>query len=108
MQQRINTLIMLEEEREKAKSKFLAHQQVVKRWFDKHKDKEKNFEVGDLVLKWVRENEPKGKHSMFQNLWLGPFQVVEKIGAGTCRLQNLKGEPDAFPVNGKALKQYFQ
>jgi hypothetical protein len=86
MQQRINTLIMLEEERENAKSKFLAHQQVVKRWFDKHKDNEKNFEVGDLVLKWVKENEPKGKHSMFQNLRLGPFQVVEKIGAGTCRL----------------------
>ena len=99
---------MMEEEREKAKSKFLAHQQVVKRWFNKHKGKEKKFEVGDLVLKWVRENEPKGKHSMFQNLWLGPFQVVEKIGVGTCRLQNLKGEHDAFLVNGKALKQYFQ
>jgi hypothetical protein len=52
MQQRINTLLMLEEEREKVKSKFLAHQQIVKRWFDKHKAKEKNFEVGDLVLKW--------------------------------------------------------
>jgi hypothetical protein len=73
IQQRINTLLMLEEEREKDKSKFLAHQQIVKRWFDKHKAKEKNFEVGDLVLKWDRVNEPKGKHSKFQNLWLGPF-----------------------------------
>ena len=54
MQQIINTLLMLEEEREKAKSKFLAHQQIVKIWFDKHKDKENNFEVGDLVLKWDR------------------------------------------------------
>jgi hypothetical protein len=98
---------MLEEEREKAKSKFLAHQQIVKRWFDKHKAKEKFFEVGDLVLKWDRENEPKGKHSKFQNLWLGPFQVAENIGVGTYRLQNLRGEPDALPVNGQALKQYF-
>jgi hypothetical protein len=73
IQQRIDTLLMLEEEREKAKLKFITHQQVVKRWFDKHKAKEKNFEVGDLVLKWDRENEPKGKHSKFQNLWLGPF-----------------------------------
>jgi hypothetical protein len=73
MQQRINTLLMLEEEREKDKSKFLAHQQIVKRWFDKHKAKEKNLEVGYLVLKWDKENEPKGKHSKFQNLWLGPF-----------------------------------
>ena len=65
MQQWINTLCMLEEEREKDKSKFLAHQQIVKRWFDKHKAKENFFEVGDLVLKWDRANEPKGKHSKF-------------------------------------------
>jgi hypothetical protein len=108
IQQRTDTLLMLEEEGEKAKSKFIAHQQIVKRWFDKNKAKEKNFEVGDLVLKWDRENEPKGKNSKFQNLWLGPFQVAEKIGAGTYRLQNLRGEPDALPVNGQALKQYFQ
>ena len=87
MQQRINTLLMLEEEREKAKSKFSSHQQIVKRWFDKHKAKENNFEVGDLVLKWDRVNEPKGKHSKFQSLWLGPFQVDENIGVGTYRLQ---------------------
>jgi hypothetical protein len=73
MQQRVNTLLMLEEEREKAKSKFLAHQQIVKHWFDKHKAKEKSFEVGDSVLKWDRANEPKGKHSNFHNLFLGPF-----------------------------------
>jgi hypothetical protein len=59
LQQRIDTLLMLDEEREKDKVKFTAHQQVVKRWFDKHKAKEKNFEVGDLVLKWDKENSPK-------------------------------------------------
>jgi hypothetical protein len=80
----------------------------VKRWFDKHKAKEKSFEIGDLVLKWDRANEPKGKHSKFQNLCLGPFQVAEKIGIGTYQLQNPKGEPDALSVNGQALKQYFQ
>jgi hypothetical protein len=73
IQQRIDTMLILEEEREKAKSKFPAHQQIVKIWFDKHKAKEKLFEVGDLVLKWDRENEPKGKHSKFQNMRLGPF-----------------------------------
>jgi hypothetical protein len=54
IQQRINTFLMLEEEREKAKSKFLDHQQIMKRLFDKHKAKENNFEVGNLVLKWDR------------------------------------------------------
>jgi hypothetical protein len=66
IQQRIDTLLMLEEEREKEKSKFIAHQQIVKRWFDKHKAKEKNFEVGDLVLKWDRENESKGNIQSFR------------------------------------------
>jgi hypothetical protein len=79
----------------------------VKRWFDKHKAKEKKFEVGDLVLKWDKENEPKGKHSKFQILWLGPLQVAEKIEAGTYRLQNMRGEPDALPMNGQALKRYL-
>jgi hypothetical protein len=98
---------MLDEEREKTKAKFTAHQQIVKRWFDKHKAIEKSFEVGDLVLKWDKANESKGKHSKFQNLWLRPFQVFEKIGASTDRLQNRRGELDTLPVNGQALKQYF-
>ena len=99
---------MMEEEREKAKSKFLSHQNIVKIWFDRHKAKGKNFEVGDLVLKWDRVNEPKGKHSKFQNLWLGPFQVAENIGAGNYQFHNLRGEHDALPVNGQDLKKYFQ
>jgi hypothetical protein len=98
---------MLEEEREREKSKFIAHQQIVKRWFDKHKAKENNLEVEDLVLKWDRANVPKGKHSKFQNLWLIPFQVAKKLGAGTYQFQNLREELDALPVNDQALKQYL-
>jgi hypothetical protein len=45
IQQIINTLLMLEEEREKEKSIFIAHQHIVKRWFHKHKAK-------DFFLKW--------------------------------------------------------
>jgi hypothetical protein len=77
LQQRIDTLLMLDEEREKAKAKFIAHQQKIKIWFDKHKAREKSFEVGDLVLKWDKANESKGKHSKFQNLWLRLFQALD-------------------------------
>jgi len=59
---------MLGEEREKSKRKFVAYQQLVKKWFDKNKGKDKIFELGDRVLKWDKMNEPKGKHSKFQNL----------------------------------------
>jgi hypothetical protein len=73
---------------------------LVKRWFDKQKVGDTNFEVGDIVLKCDKMNEPKGKHSKFKNLWLGPYQVAKKIGVGTYQLQNLRGELDALPVNG--------
>jgi hypothetical protein len=63
--------------------------------------------VGDLVLKWDKENESKGKHSKFQNLWLEPFQVAEKIGVGMYQLKNMRGEPDALPVNYQSIKKYF-
>lgn len=42
------------------------HQQMIKMWFDKHLVGDKYFEVGDLVLKWDKENEVKGKHMKFK------------------------------------------
>jgi hypothetical protein len=35
MQQRLNMLLKLEEEREKSKRKLVKHQELIKRWFDK-------------------------------------------------------------------------
>jgi hypothetical protein len=40
IQQRIDTLLMIEEEREKEKSKFISHQHIVNILFDKHKARE--------------------------------------------------------------------
>ena len=69
---------------------------------------DKDYQVGELVLKQDKLKEPKAKHTKFQHLWLGPFQVVEKIGQGTYRLKTLQGETEKLPVNGKHLKRYFQ
>jgi hypothetical protein len=99
MQQRIDTLLMVEEEREEARRIFASHQQIVKKWFDEHKAGGNNFEVGELVLKWDKINDPKGKHSKFQNMWLGPFEIVEKIGIGTYHFQNLRGELESLPIS---------
>jgi hypothetical protein len=67
----------------------------------------KNFQMGDLVLKWDKAHEEKGKHTKFQKLWLGPFQIVEVIGPSTFVLQDLTGRRDSLPVNGQILKMYF-
>ena len=39
----------------------------------------KYFQVGDLVVKWDKENESKGEHTKFQDLWLGPFQIHQQL-----------------------------
>jgi len=87
MQRRIDLLFRLEKEREKCKRKFEIYQQQIKIWFDKNKFIGEEFQIGDLVLKWDKQHEDKGNHSKFQRLWLGPLQIVEKMGHGTYRLQ---------------------
>ena len=80
---------------------------MVKRWFDKHKARNKEFEVGDLVLKWDHLHDEKGKHTKFQQLWIGPFQIAAKIGPLTYKLQDLQGWEENLPINGLVLKTYF-
>ena len=89
------------------KEKFHIHQLRIKRWFDKHIDGDKQFQVRDLVLKWDKASEAKGKHSKFQKLWLGPYKIVEKIIDATYRLQSLQGDLENLPVNASILKRYF-
>jgi len=107
MQQRLNMLLKLEEDREKDKRNIMKHQEIIKRWFDKSYVVNKYFQEGDLVLKWDNENEIKGKHTKFQKLWQGPFQIHKKIGPGTFKLRTLEGEEEELPINGKMPKQYF-
>ena len=63
--------------------------------------------MGDLVLKWDKAHEGKGKHTKFQTMWLGPFQIIEVIGSSTFMLQDLTGKRESLPVNGQILKKYF-
>ena len=107
MQKRINTLLHLEEERHATQKHFKKHQQIVKSWFDKIFVGKKYFEIRDLVLKWDKLNETKGKHSKFQKLWLGPFQIDQKLGSSTFKLRNLEGIIKPLPVNGQVLKPFF-
>ena len=97
----------LKEERNKAKENFHIHQQIIKRWFDKHVVGDKQFQVGDMVLKWDKSSEAKGKHSKFQNIWLGPYEIAEKIGDATYKLQSLQGDLENLSINASILKRYF-
>ena len=70
LQARMDTLLKLEEQRQKGKDNFNQHQGIIKRWFDKRKSGTRNFDVGDLVLKWDDPRGEKGIHSKFQHLWI--------------------------------------
>ena len=71
------------------KDKFHVHQQRIKRFFDKYVVVDRQFQVGDLVLKWDKPSDTKGKNYKFQKLWLGPYKIAEKISDATYRLQSL-------------------
>ena len=47
MEKMINTLLKLEEERDKSKQHFTKHQQIVKSWFDQSSSSNREFHVGD-------------------------------------------------------------
>ena len=100
-------LRQMEEQREKSKAIHAHHQQIVKASFDTASTSSKAFEIGELVLKWDKAHEEKGKHTKFQRLWLGPFQIIDKVGLSTFLLQDLSGKKDSLPVNGQILKNYF-
>jgi hypothetical protein len=107
IQLRHDQILKLEEEREKARIIHAKHQQIIKSSFDTTSTSSKQLQVGDLVLKWDKAHEDKGKHTKFQKMWLGPFQINEKIGPSTFILQDLSGKRDSLPVNGLILKKFF-
>ena len=78
MQLRFDQILKLEEHREKSKDIHEKHQQLVKSSFDSSSTGSKKLSIGDLVLKWDKAHEEKGKHTKFQKMWLGPFQIAER------------------------------
>ena len=66
LESRINALLKLEEVRTRTKQSLDHHQHIVKSWFDSSSTSDRNFEVGDLVLKWDKPHEGKGEHTKFQ------------------------------------------
>lgn len=100
-------LLKLEDEREKNKFKFHSHQQVIQHLFDKNWATDKDFTIGDLVLKWDKSQEEKGKDTKFQHFELGPFQFFSKVGPLTNILETLEGEVEILPKNDQILKKFF-
>lgn len=89
--------VKLKEERHKVKEHFFVYQNCVKFWIDRKYLGEKRFDLGDLVLKWDRTHEDKGKHTKFQPLWIGPSIVNENLNHNSFKLKSLDWRKDPFP-----------
>jgi hypothetical protein len=89
-------LLKLEEVRALEKERLDQHQHIVKGWFDSNSASDRNFEVGDFVLKWDKPHKGKGEHTKFQNMWLGPFVITKTLGPSSFYLHNLKGKTNTF------------
>jgi hypothetical protein len=107
IQRRIFQIIEVQQRREALDQRTEAYQSKIKSAFDK-KTKKEIFQEGDLVLRWDARRDDKSKHGKFDNLWFGPFKVVEVLNNNTFILHNLD-DTKIFggPVNGRFLKHYF-
>jgi hypothetical protein len=107
MVRRIHQMVEVQQTREQVMNRAYNHQQKIKQTFDR-KSRKRDFEPGDLVLKWDAPRQEKGKHSKFDALWFGPFKISEVFSNNTYRLQDLEGK-EVFngPVNGHFLKKCF-
>eukprot|EP00253_Pinus_taeda_P008689 PITA_08689 len=104
---RINQIIELNENRDEVQLKLKKYQNKMKALFDR-RARERDFNEGDLVLRWDARREEKGKHGKFDKLWFGPLAIAEVKGNNTFVLQNLEGLYSIYLVNGRFLKHYIQ
>ena len=83
------------------------YQEEMKDLFDQHA-KDKDMQVGYLVLRWDIRRDEKGKHGKLDPLQFRPFKISEEGGNNTLKLENLQGDLLDAPVNGQFLKPFFQ
>ena len=74
IQNRVNQLIELDENRRKSLDQSIINSDKIKRTFDKS-TRPGSFQVGDTVLLWDKWRENPGKHRKFGSLWMGPYII---------------------------------
>jgi hypothetical protein len=105
--QRINALLALEEQRNFALENIKRRQPILKKYFNRRaKDVELN--IDEKVLLWDSAHAEKGRHSKFQQLWVGPFKIAFVLGANSYLLKYLKERLFSYSTNGSHLKHYVE
>ena len=106
MQERMDELVELYEQRKDATIKNAKLQHQMKYLYDK-KAIDRKFEPDDMVLMWNARLEDKGKHEKFDPIWLGPYIIDSNWGDDSYLLKELSEGILELPIHGQFLKRYF-
>ena len=79
----------------------------IKKSFDR-KEQAREFNVGDMVLKWDVLKSWPGHHNKFDHMWAGPFQIAECKQHNAYQLTTMEGDVLPIPMNGIYLKPCFE
>lgn len=102
---RLNPLVKLEENRRAAHEKNMRQQQKVKVLHEK-RAKCRKFQE-DWVLKWNAKDQDKGKHGKFESLWLVKYVITSKNDEYSYYLQGIDGCDQELSTHGQNLKGFF-
>jgi hypothetical protein len=82
------------------------NQEKIKNTFD-HKEKERDFTEGDLVLLWDKRRENLGMHKKLYGLWTSPYKIMSHAGTNSFNLGTMEGEALNLPVDALHINRYY-
>ncbi|XP_074293152.1 uncharacterized protein LOC141620091 [Silene latifolia] len=106
VQERYDSLVMLDERRLNALYHVQLYQKRIERAFNK-KVKPRGISEEDLVLKLVRAFLPIDPRGKFKSNWAGPYLVKNILSGGAVQLTELEGKDFTNPTNLDQLKKYY-
>jgi hypothetical protein len=74
VQNKINHMIELDENRRKAYDQNCKNQENIKMAFDKS-TRQRDFIIQDTMLLWDKGKDKPGMHGKFEIFWLGPYMI---------------------------------
>jgi ribonuclease HI len=102
-----SNLDLVDEVRDQAEARTRVYQQRMARYYDR-RVKDREFGVGDLVLRKVTLATKDPTQGKLGPTWEGPYRVVKFHRRGTYHLEKLDGDALPHPWNAEHLKKYYQ
>jgi hypothetical protein len=96
-----------EEKRERAMIRLAAYQSTLSRTYNK-KVHQREFNLGDLVLRKVMGNTKDPTDGKLGANWEGPYRVIGRLGKGAYKLQDLDDKEIPRTWNVSNLKKFYQ